>query len=97
VTDEPLIGAVERKAWLGLGYAAATTIIPPPTVDFSYQFVFSILGVGTLLSVPRLRGWVVTLARSRRLDRERITAAVLTGVAAVSLAWLGYAIAYLVT
>ncbi|MFT4930793.1 MAG: membrane-bound metal-dependent hydrolase YbcI (DUF457 family) [Natronomonas sp.] len=97
VTDEPLIGAVERKAWLGLGYAAATTILPSPTVDFSYQFVFSILGVGTLLSVPGMRGWVVTLARSRRLDRERITAAVLTGVAAVSLAWLGYAIAYLVT
>lgn len=95
LTDEPLIGAVERKAWLGLGYAAAATILPPPTVDFSYHFVFSILGVGTLLGAPGLGGGIVTLARFKRLDRERITTALMTGVAAVSLAWLGYALVYL--
>jgi hypothetical protein len=37
----------------------------------------------------------VTLARYRRLDRARITAAAITGLAAVSLAWLGYAAGYL--
>jgi len=93
--ERPLIGTVERKAWLGLGYAAATTILPPPTVDFSYHFVFSILGVGTLLGAPRFQGWLVALARYRRLDRDRITTAAITGLAAVSLAWFGYAVGYL--
>jgi membrane-bound metal-dependent hydrolase YbcI (DUF457 family) len=90
----PLVGAVERKAWLGLGYAGATMILPPPTVDFSYPFVFSILGLGTLFGVPRLRGGVVTLARKHRLDRALVRRAAMTVLAAVSLAWLGYAIGY---
>ncbi|MFW5896127.1 MAG: hydrolase [archaeon] len=93
--DRSLVGTVERKAWLGLGYAAAAIVLPPPTVDFSYHFVFSILAVGTVLGAPRFQGSVLTLARHRRLDRERITTAALTGLAAVSLAWIGYAIGYL--
>jgi hypothetical protein len=93
--ETPIVGTVERKAWLGLGYAAATLFLPPPTVDFSYHFVFSILAVGTVLGAPRFQGWVLTAARYRRLDRELIVRAVTTGLAAVSLALIGYAVVYL--
>ncbi|MFT4957898.1 MAG: hypothetical protein ACI9EZ_001217 [Halobacteriales archaeon] len=94
--ERPLTGTIERKAWLGLGYVAAAMILPPPTVDFSYHFVFSILAVGTLLGAPRSQGWIVMLARYRRLDRDGIVSALLTAIAAVTVAWVGYTVGYLV-
>jgi membrane-bound metal-dependent hydrolase YbcI (DUF457 family) len=69
------------KAALGAAYAGAVLVLPPPTVHASYQFVFSVLAVGSLGAVP---------ARGRPGVRD----AALTGLAAVTLAGAAYAVAY---
>lgn len=83
--------AVGTRATLGAGYAASVLLIPAPTLDLSYPFVFSVLGVGLLGVLPRVR-----LVRSRRPTVEPpdwLTAA-LTGLSAITVAWLAYAVAY---
>jgi hypothetical protein len=83
--------AVGPRATLGAGYAASVLLIPAPTLDLSYPFVFSVLGVGLLGVLPRVR-----LVRSRRPTVEPpdwLTAA-LTGLSAITVAWLAYAVAY---
>lgn len=76
---------VDARAAVGVAYALAVFVIPPPTLSVSYPFVFSVLAVGVVGAVPHpLR---------RRLP-DRATAAI-TGLSAVSLAGLGYAVAYL--
>jgi len=85
--------AVTRRATLGAGYAASVLLIPAPTLDLSYPFVFSVLGVGLLGVLPRVR-----LVRSRGPTVEPpdwLTAA-LTGLSAITVAWLAYAVAYVV-
>lgn len=71
------------RAVAGVAYAAAVLALPPPTLDLSYPFVFSVLGVGVVGVVP-LR---------RRLPSP--TTAVVTGLAGVTLAGTAYAVAYL--
>ncbi|AZH25153.1 metal-dependent hydrolase [Haloplanus aerogenes] len=85
--------AVTRRASLGAGYAASVLLIPAPTLDLSYPFVFSVLGVGLLGVLPQVR-----LIRSRGPTVEPpdwLTAA-LTGLSAITVAWLAYAVAYVV-
>ncbi|MEF8814691.1 MAG: metal-dependent hydrolase [Halovenus sp.] len=87
--DQPLGAHVHRRAVLGVGYAAAVLALPPPTLAVSYHFVFSVLAVGVIvgsadISVPSLRS-----AQSRR-------AVFLTGLTAVTVAWLSYTVAYVV-
>lgn len=38
------------RAGLGVGYGGAAFVLPAPTLDVSYPFVFSLLGVGLLLA-----------------------------------------------
>lgn len=75
---------VRPRATLGVGYAGAVFAIPAPTLQVSYPFVFSVLGVG-LLGVPRL-------LRGRAGTRLY---AVTTALTAVTLAALAYTAAYL--
>lgn len=77
--------AVRPHAGLGVGYAAAVFAIPAPTLEFSWPFVLSVLGVG-LIGVP------VGL-RSETGGRTRV---LLTALTAVTLAALAYTGAYLV-
>ncbi|PSQ18641.1 hypothetical protein BRD00_04980 [Halobacteriales archaeon QS_8_69_26] len=54
-TDTTIREAVDHRAALGICYGLAAFVIPPPTLDVSYHFVFSVLAVGLVLTVPELR------------------------------------------
>ena len=75
---------ISPRASLGVSYASAVVLVPAPTLEVASPFVFSVLAVG-LLGVG--------------LDREAITASpretVSTALAAVTVAALAYAGAYL--
>ena len=93
LTDRSLASHVHGRAALGVAYAAAALALPAPTVDSSYEFVFSVLAVGAVGPAPFVRH----AHRPRRaLDGERLLTAGLTGLAAVSLASVAYAVVYLV-
>ncbi|WP_435318767.1 metal-dependent hydrolase [Haloarchaeobius sp. TZWSO28] len=85
------------RALAGVAYGGVAFLIPPPTLDVSYHFVFSILAVGTVAAAPDV--FRARLLRSlRRLQREwdaaRLFSAFLTGLAAVTLALAAYAVLY---
>lgn len=77
---------VDWRATLGVAYAGAVLAIPAPSIDAAGPFVVSVLAVGFVGTMPRLR------ARPTLPDRET---AVLTGLTAVSLASVAYLGAYL--
>lgn len=74
---------VDRRAALGLAYGGLTLVLPAPTLETSYHFVFSVLAFG-VVAVPR--------RRVRQVDVERV---VCTALAVVSCAGFAYATAYL--
>lgn len=79
-----LLPRVRRRAALGVGYAGAIFAIPSPTLQLSWPFVFTVLGVGMLGVPSRLRG---------ETDDHWYT--LVTALTAVTLAALAYASAYL--
>lgn len=79
-----LLPRVRPRAALGVGYAGAVFAIPAPTLQLSWPFVFSVLGVG-LVAVP--------LGLRDQVDNRWYT--VVTAVTAVTLAGLAYTTAYL--
>ncbi|WP_458187505.1 metal-dependent hydrolase [Haladaptatus sp. NG-WS-4] len=81
---------VHSRAALGAGYALAALVLPAPTLSVSYHFVFSVLAVGAVGVAPRLHPY-----RTLRPVRDPRTWTC-TGMAAVTLAVLGYAGTYLV-
>ncbi|WP_251329980.1 metal-dependent hydrolase [Haloplanus pelagicus] len=85
--------AVGRRASLGAGYAASVLLIPAPTLDLSYPFVFSVLGVGLVGVLPRVR---LVRPGGPSVELPDWLAACLTGLSAITVAWLAYAAAYLV-
>ena len=96
LTGQSLRAFVDPRAALGVGYAASLLVIPAPTLDLSYPFVFTVLAVGVVGATPRLRRPVT----SRRLLRPTVElpgrwSAAATGLAAVSLGWVAYSAAYL--
>ncbi|AXG10106.1 metal-dependent hydrolase [Haloplanus rubicundus] len=86
--------AVSPRATLGAGYAASVLLIPAPTLDLSYPFVFSVLAVGLLGIFPRAR--LVGDPRGPTVDPPDWLGATLTGLSAITVAWLAYAAAYVV-
>jgi hypothetical protein len=82
--------AVGTRATLGAGYAASVLFIPAPTLDLSYPFVLSVLGVGLLGPLPRVR----LVGRAPTVEPPDWLDAGLTGLSAVTVAWLAYAAAY---
>ena len=83
LTDRSLAAHVERPAALGVAYGGAALVLPAPTLEVSYQFVYSVLAVG-----------LVGAASTRPLARPA-RSAVVTALAAVTLASLSYALVYL--
>lgn len=86
---KPLSSYIHHRAVLGAGYGAVVVALPPPTLAVSYHFVGSVLavslvGISADLPIPNVRSTE---------SRWRIF---LTGLAAVTVAWLAYGIAYLV-
>jgi hypothetical protein len=89
--------AVDGRAGFAVGYAGAAAVLPAPTLEVSYHFVFPLLGVGLAATVLAGAG------RSHGRDElctltDRLSGAdraVLSGLAAVSLAALAYTGGYL--
>jgi membrane-bound metal-dependent hydrolase YbcI (DUF457 family) len=79
---------VDRRATVGTGYAAAAVVLPAPTLEVSYHFVFSVLAVGSVGLLAGRRPWAVADDRLR---------AALTGLTAVTFAWSAYAAVYVAT
>jgi membrane-bound metal-dependent hydrolase YbcI (DUF457 family) len=79
--ERSLRAAIHPRAALGGLFAGAAFLIPAPTLSVSYQFVFGVLAVGAVGIDPR-----------RRLDPLEV---VPTGLAAITLAGVSYATAYL--
>lgn len=74
------------RATVGVGFAAALPVLPAPTLDLSYPFVFGVLAVGLLVLLVEL---------VRDDAPRRGLRAPLTAVTAVTLAWSAYTAAYL--
>lgn len=77
-----LTGLVHPKASLGVGYAAAAFLLPAPTLEHSAHFVFSVLAL-SIVGAP---------ARPLSGDIDWLET-VVTGLAAVTIAGLAYALA----
>ncbi|MFB6137522.1 MAG: metal-dependent hydrolase [Halobacteriaceae archaeon] len=80
-----LRAAVRSRALVGAAYAGTLFVLPRPTVDFAYLFVFSVLPVGA----------VGVEGRRRRDAGEWLATVCLTALAAVTVAVLAYGVAYL--
>jgi membrane-bound metal-dependent hydrolase YbcI (DUF457 family) len=78
------------RATFGVGFAGAAFLLPAPTLDVSYHFVFSLLAVGGALAAPLPLVEVRSLADLRAHPRR----AVVTGLTAVTLAVVGYTLVY---
>ncbi|MBX0285204.1 metal-dependent hydrolase [Haloarcula salinisoli] len=83
LTDRELPSLVSPRASLGAGYAVTALLLPAPTMEQSAHFVFSVLAVG-VVGAP---------VRPFRREFDRLRMAV-TGLAAVTVGAIAYAIAY---
>lgn len=90
LTSEGVRTHVDTRAVLGAGYAVAALVLPAPTLDVSYHFVFSILAVGAIGVAPRSR----SVRPIRSIDAADALAVVVTGLAAITIAAVTYAAAY---
>ncbi|MEF8861664.1 MAG: metal-dependent hydrolase [Haloarculaceae archaeon] len=77
---------VAGRAGLGAGYAATFFLLPAPTLDVSYHFVFPLLGLGLVVALPTPRAVRGPTARPVRVAA--------TGLAAVTVSTLAYALVY---
>ena len=93
LTERRVRAVVHGRAALGIAYAAAVLVVPAPTIDSSYAFVFSVLGVGIVGPAPLVSRLVTRVENA--IDDWPLEG-VLTGLAAVTLASIAYAAAYLV-
>jgi membrane-bound metal-dependent hydrolase YbcI (DUF457 family) len=89
-SDRPFRARVLPRVVVAGGYAAGVFLIPPPTLDLSYPFVFSVVAVGTVGAIPRVR-----LTGDRRVTVPDRATALVTALSAVTVAWAAYALAYL--
>ncbi|WP_372912593.1 metal-dependent hydrolase [Salinigranum sp.] len=92
-TDLRMRDLVAPRVAVSAGYAVSVFLIPPPTLDLSYPFVLSVVAVGVVGAIPRVH---LRRARLRRVSVPGRTTALVTALAAVTVAWVAYAVAYLV-
>lgn len=86
-----LRGRIDRHAGVGLGYAGAAAVLPAPTLEVSYHFVFPLLAVGLAVTTA-------SAVRGLRADSDRragLERALVSGLAAITLAAGAYAAGYL--
>jgi membrane-bound metal-dependent hydrolase YbcI (DUF457 family) len=92
VTDRRLLSHVDARAAVGVAYAVAVVLMPAPTMDVSYHFVFTILAVAIVGVAPHFFPSRPLLSAEWH---EAITWG-MTGLAAVSVAALAYTLTYVV-
>lgn len=92
-SDRRIRDGIAGRAAAGAGFGAAVFLLPAPTLSVSYHFVFGLLGVGAVLAAPLPRVEVSSLSDLR----DHPWRGTVTGVAAVTLAAVTYAVGYLVT
>lgn len=80
---QPIGAHLDWRATAGAGYGAVAVVLPAPTMEVSYHFVFSVLAVGT-----------VGAPMSRRVGRADLARAGVTGLAAVTLGVFAAAVVY---
>lgn len=80
------------RASLGVGYGAAAVLLPPPTLDTSYHFVFPLLSLGVISAVGP-RAW--TEWRTWALRPGGWLQPAVTALTTVTLAAVAYSVAYL--
>lgn len=79
------------RAAFGATFGSVVFLLPPPTLEMSYHFVFPLLGLALGCAVGiRPSGWRTLWTRRR----DRWIAALATGLAAVTLATVAYAVMY---
>lgn len=83
LTRRSLRSHLDPRAAVGAGYGAIAVVLPAPTLEVSYHYVFSVLAVGT-----------VGAPLSPRPGRRRIARAAVTGLAAISLGLLASSVVY---
>jgi membrane-bound metal-dependent hydrolase YbcI (DUF457 family) len=92
VTGRRVTDQVGRRAALGAVYGPVALVVPAPTLDVSYQFVYSVLAVGAA-------GFAPTSVRPARplgsLTRAQAPRMVATALATVSVAAGTYTLVYL--
>ena len=97
LTDRRMAAHVRPHATLGLAFAGAALLLPPPSLDAPYRFVFGALGVGAVSGVgTHPRNWRRFLTTDP--DGRPLTAlgAALTALTALTAALVGYGALYLV-
>lgn len=82
-SDVSLVESVNPRATLGVGYAGAALLLPAPTLEQSALFVFSVLAIGVV-------GAPVRPFRDGMDSREMVV----TGLSAITVAALAYALVY---
>ena len=96
LTDRSIVAFVDRRAAVGAAYGVAALAVTPPTLEVSYHFVFSILGVGLLCGVVQDTHWRPFGARDRWLPSvDGVFETGATTLAAVAIALAAYAAVYL--
>ena len=88
LTDRRFHTHLAPQAAIGGAYALTAFVIQPPTFEASYQFVFTVLAVGSLGVHPR--------SVIDRSHQDAVTM-IVTGLSAVTVAGLGYTIGYVFT
>lgn len=86
---QPLGDRIHPTAAAGAVYAGVVLFIPPPTLDVSYHFVYSVLAVSSIGLLANLPRPDFSSARSRQT-------VFLTGLTAATVALLSYGFAYVV-
>lgn len=93
LTDHRLATYVTPRAALGAGYAGVALLLPPPTLETSYHFVFTALAAGAVVALGvRPRTWCALGPRTG--DHQARLGVALTGLTALSLALVAYAALY---
>ncbi|AGB32087.1 membrane-bound metal-dependent hydrolase [Natrinema pellirubrum DSM 15624] len=96
LTDRSVVATVNRRAAVGVAYGLAALAVTPPTLEVSYHFVFSILGVGLVCGAIRETPTSTTVASVRGLpELETLLEAGVTALAAVTVALVAYSSVYL--
>lgn len=88
-----VVDHVTPRAALGVGYAGVALLLPPPTLETSYHFVFTALAVGVAAALGiHPRTWRALGPRAG--DRRAQLGAALTGLTALTVALIAYAALY---
>jgi membrane-bound metal-dependent hydrolase YbcI (DUF457 family) len=90
VTEQGLLTHVDARAAVGVAYALAVVLMPAPTLQVSYHFVFTILALAIIGVAPHFLPGRPLLSA----EWEDAITWVMTGLAAVTVAALAYTLTY---